>query len=546
MRGAALVVLSMLAGLLVWTPAATAEALDPEATPVDTSLELVEATALDDDSLQSMALSLNVALTETRAARIELEADTAVIGVTWELNSAGPQEVQWRSLENGVWSAWRTLDHAHPNDRAERAGTDPITVANVEAVDIRVTVGNAEVPGLAVHVVQSQAFDTPTNTLAADGGGPVSTMPTLVSAATSAPQLATGFQGLAITTRGSWCAQIAECNQSAWEPEPATFKGAVVHHTAGTNNYTQEQVPQQIRNVWNYHAKTLGWDDIGYNLIVDKFGGVWEGRAGGLLNQVAGAHAYKSNFDTFGVAILGDFQVTPPPAVAREQLAKVIAFKLAAHGISSASETITIRSDRSDTLQVPTVSAHRDVGFTECPGAAFYSQMGQVRTAVQKYLDIATGNPTPVYRFWSPVSGSHFYTTDVAERDHVRKTWPREWSYEGERFTAFSTEATHAVPVYRFWSPRYHAHFYTADPAEKADVERRWPDVWHYEKVAFYAYPADFTPVNSADVETIYRFWGPYSHSHFYTSSATERDHVRKTWPREWSYEGERFKVPAG
>ncbi len=72
-----------------------------------------------------------------------------------------------------------------------------------------------------------------------------------------------------------WCAGLADCQKSKWEPEPATFKGAVVHHTAGNNTYTQGQVPQQIRNLWSWQADGLGWDDVGYNLIVDKFGGIW-------------------------------------------------------------------------------------------------------------------------------------------------------------------------------------------------------------------------------------------------------------------------------
>lgn len=81
-------------------------------------------------------------------------------------------------------------------------------------------------------------------------------------------------------------------------------------------------------------------------------------------------------------------------------------------GISSTTENITIRSERSDELTVPTVSAHRDVGFTDCPGNAFYPQMGLIREDVQRFLAIASGNAVPVFRFWSPVSGSHFYTTE--------------------------------------------------------------------------------------------------------------------------------------
>lgn len=537
-RSAGLVVAVVFASVLVAAASGASTLDDPASTPVGTQLELVEVAPSDDAELQSAALSL----TATRAARVELDADTAVLGVTWEKDAIGPTEVQWRYLENGVWSQWSVLDQEAPTDRGERSGTEPIAVANVAAVDVVVSFDGMEVPGLAVHVVQSAAFETPENALAHDGGNPVTSMPELAATGAAPAVFDTGFQGLTITTRASWCAGLADCQKSKWEPEPATFKGAVVHHTAGNNTYTQGQVPQQIRNLWSWQADGLGWDDVGYNLIVDKFGGIWEGRDGGLLSEVAGGHAYKSNFDTFGITILGDYQLTPPPAVAREQMAKAIAWKLETLGISSATENITIRSERSDELTVPTVSAHRDIGFTDCPGNAFYPQMALIREDVQRFLTIASGNAVPVFRFWSPVSGSHFYTTDPAERDTVIKRWPREWQYEGEKFIAYSTEATHAVPVYRFWSPVYNAHFYTADAAEKATVEQRWPAIWKYEKIAFYAYEASFEGPN---LNSVYRFWGPQSSSHFYTVSPTERDTVRKRWPTVWSYEGERFKVPA-
>jgi hypothetical protein len=42
----------------------------------------------------------------------------------------------------------------------------------------------------------------------------------------------------------------------------------------------------------------------------------------------------------------------------------------------------------------------------------------------------------PVYRFWSPYSGSHFYTISQAERDYVIATWPDYWDYEGVAFNA--------------------------------------------------------------------------------------------------------------
>ena len=50
-------------------------------------------------------------------------------------------------------------------------------------------------------------------------------------------------------------------------------------------------------------------------------------------------------------------------------------------------------------------------------------------------VDPATSKP--VYRFYRPKGGSHFYTIDADERDRVQKTYSRVYTYEGVAFYAF-------------------------------------------------------------------------------------------------------------
>ena len=55
-------------------------------------------------------------------------------------------------------------------------------------------------------------------------------------------------------------------------------KKVVIHHTATSNTYTDGAA--EVRAIYTYHTRTLGWGDIGYNALVDKYGNIYEGRHG--------------------------------------------------------------------------------------------------------------------------------------------------------------------------------------------------------------------------------------------------------------------------
>jgi predicted phosphodiesterase len=111
----------------------------------------------------------------------------------------------------------------------------------------------------------------------------------------------------------------------------------------------------------------------------------------------------------------------------------------------------------------------------------------------------------PVYRFWSNPLSAHFYTLNEAEKDFVISEYAHVWTYEGIAFYAWPAGAQPAgtLPVYRFWSGLLETHFFTADNPEQFALVNDGAAVWDDEGIAWYAYPAE-----SASPATIVK--GPY------------------------------------
>lgn len=169
----------------------------------------------------------------------------------------------------------------------------------------------------------------------------------------------------------------------------ADIKAMVVHHTAGTNGYSQADVPAVIRGIWRYHVQSRGWCDVAYNFFVDRFGGVWEGRQGGIDRPIVGGHTFGHNSQTTGVAQLGDFDKVGSPSAMTASTAKLIGWKLGIHGVDPTGRTsLTNRASSSTpkgvapgaSIEVPTVPGHRDLGSTACPGGNTYSKLSSIRS----------------------------------------------------------------------------------------------------------------------------------------------------------------------
>ena len=104
------------------------------------------------------------------------------------------------------------------------------------------------------------------------------------------------------------------------------------------------------------------------------------------------------------------------------------------------------------------------------------------------------------------------------------------------------------VPLYRFWSDNFRAHFFTASEGEKAFIVDNDPN-WFLEGITYYVVALDENKIcTGTQGSKVYRFWSDTYSKHFYTISENERDLVLANDPN-WSLEGEVFcgfipKVP--
>ena len=114
----------------------------------------------------------------------------------------------------------------------------------------------------------------------------------------------------AIVSRAAWGA-----NESIRRAPPSyapSVRFAIVHHTAGTNTYSRDEAAAIVRGIQLYHVRGNGWNDIGYNFLVDRFGTIYEGRYGGVDRNVVGAHALGFNTGSTGIALLGTYGDAKP------------------------------------------------------------------------------------------------------------------------------------------------------------------------------------------------------------------------------------------
>jgi hypothetical protein len=310
-----------------------------------------------------------------------------LVGLTWRSPRALRARIRVRSAA-GRWSPWTAMGDAHPGP-----GAEPVWTGGANAYELRLS---RRPRGLQAHFVNATGTATAgarvTTALRHAAHG-------VLAAVAGAPARAQGALGApAIIPREAWGAD--QCR-----PRTAPAYGEVqlgfVHHTVDANDYGPQDSAAIVLAICRYHRNTNGWRDIGYNFLVDRYGQVFEGRAGGIDQPVIGAQAQGYNGMSTGVANIGTFSAVAQTPAALHATAQLLAWKLSLHGApvtgevtvtSAGGPTNRYRAGRAVTFQ--RIAGHRDADATACPGDALFAQLPEIRREAAQ-LAPALAAPAP-------------------------------------------------------------------------------------------------------------------------------------------------------
>jgi len=394
-----------------------------------------------------------VVLTPQRStARFDL------VALTWDGTTPAGATFQVRVREQGTWTAWQQLEaevdgpdatstEGRRSATAQQAAhathaSAPLLTGGADGVQVRVDTRTGTAPvGLRLQLV--------------DGGrsgadAPLAT-PDGAAAATKRP---------AIVTRAQWGA-----DESLVKAPPEisdTVQVMFVHHTDTTNSYGWAEAYAQVRSVYVFHTKVRGWNDIGYNFLVDHYGRVFEGRRGSLTQPVVGAHAGGFNVNSLGIAALGTYQSVSPPAALVGGLSDVLGWQAAVYGINPTGTSVMVSAGGSYTaypqgtrVRLPTIAGHRNADLTDCPGNDLYPKLPGIRAELARRMAPALtlarlnpdGSPWPGGTTFSAITGTtQTWTVDVSGWCGTALSWHAEGRTDG-RFAAAWPGSTPSAPA---------------------------------------------------------------------------------------------------
>ncbi|MEJ7798265.1 MAG: N-acetylmuramoyl-L-alanine amidase [Solirubrobacteraceae bacterium] len=373
-----LLVLLAAVGLAVWlaAPALSARPFVPQA------VEFAQ-------SIEAGAGEARAGAWRSRVIRAPKRFD--LVGLSWRGAEHGEARIRVRDASSGAWGEWTAM----ADDHAGGAGAEPVWAGGADALQLRLR----RVPrGLRAHFINAtgsataaQRRLTAVRRTAHDAFVALSGAPARAQSGGGAP---------AIVSREAWGAE--QCGAPRDRPTYGSVQAGFVHHTVSANDYARQESAAVVRAICRYHRNTNGWRDIGYNFLVDRYGQIFEGRAGGIEQAVIGAQAQGYNGVSTGVANIGTFSGVAQTAAGVAATAELLAWKLTLHGAPVEGKVVvpssggpSNRYPAATAVTLQRISGHRDADRTSCPGDALYRQLPQIRQrAAQLAPAVAAAPPS--------------------------------------------------------------------------------------------------------------------------------------------------------
>ena len=369
-----------LAATLVWAvaPALSLDRYAPE--PVNFEQQVPGAVALSAREAQRSPAARGGSVAEDRPEEGRVRYLTAPFAAPKHFDLVGLVDqrgtAELRAREgDGEWSPWVQTNNAEP---IWTGGSDELQIRSRDARP-RGEIGYVNVSGDATGT------DSALNGLRGAVNSAVVTVGSLV-----APTSAAADPPFEVVNRADWDPRDSCVPRT---PVKGQVRAAVVHHTVNANTYTPDQAPGIVLGICRYHRYSHGWNDIGYNALVDRFGNIYAGRAGGLGSAIVGAHTGGFNSQTFGVSSIGTHTSTGMTKEALSAVVRLLTWKLPLHGVDAAGKAKLLSAGGSGNrypsgrhVEVPEVTRHRRLNQTACPGKAQVSKiLERTRQRIEEY-----------------------------------------------------------------------------------------------------------------------------------------------------------------
>ena len=263
-----------------------------------------------------------------------------------------------------------------------------------------------------------------------------------------------------ISREGCVCPQPAFLDRTDWCPDGTCPPDAtpvetepthlVIHHSATSN--TSSDWAATVRSIWDFHVNTNGWDDIGYNWLIDPLGNLYEGRGDNRL----GAHFCSTNGGTVGIAMLGNFEVGEATNAAKETLKDLLAWKSCDIDAHPLAEAFHLSSNQT----LHHILGHRDGCATACPGENFYPLIPDIRSEVltirEEECDVKLSTP----ELMGEAINANFIKLDWIDNSEVEEGFILERSANGNDFnvlaelpantTSYDDDTTEPATTYKY------------------------------------------------------------------------------------------------